>query len=73
MLAGTAQTVARCAEARDKVVVQKLVDDVTQGAVVADLELLAVQVLVFLLVAVLFLFLVVFGLDMALRYYLEFI
>ena len=39
--------------------VEELVDGLAQGAVVADLELLAVQVLVLLLVAVLLLFLVV--------------
>ena len=58
MLAGSAQTIACGAEARDEVVVEELVDDLAQGAVVADLELLTVQVLVFLLVAVFFFFLV---------------
>ena len=58
MFTGSAQTIACCAEARDEVVVQKLIDDVAQGAVVADLELLAVQVLIFLLVAVFFFFFV---------------
>ena len=59
VLARATQTVASRAEARDEIMVKELIDDVAQGAVVANLELLAVQVLVLLLVAVLFLFLVV--------------
>ena len=46
VLARAAQTVASRAEARDEVVVEQLVDDVAQRAVVADLELFAVEVLV---------------------------
>ena len=52
VLARATQTIACRAETRDEVVVEELVDGLAQAAVVADLELLAVQVLVFLLVAV---------------------
>ena len=59
MLARATEAVARRAEARNEVVVEELVDDVAEATVVANLKLLAVEVLVFLLVAVLLLFLVV--------------
>ena len=59
VLTRSTKTVASRAEARDEVMVEEFVNGLAQAAVVANLELLAVQVLVLLLVAVFLLLLVV--------------
>ncbi len=59
MLAGAAQTVAGSAKTRNVVAVQQFLDDFPKVTVITNLKLLAMQVLVFLLVAVFLHFLMV--------------